>query len=622
MKTNDPSANLVAQIGADWWLNSTAQYSTSVNNNPVVGGGDFVKLTTQWQTVSYSSLSATQLKADPPPGLEPDPTTPTTPTTPTVTPAVTQATASPGTGVERAGDTITLSLGFSEAVTVTGTPTLSLNDGGKATYVGGSGTSTLTFKTTVASTDTNTSALAITGVNLPSGSSIKDASGVAANLSGAVKTFSGLQIDPILPAVTQASASPATGTELVGDTITLSLGFNEAVTVTGTPTLSLNDGGTATYAGGSGTGTLTFKTTVASTNTTTSALAITGVNLPSGASIKDSSGVAANLSGAVKTFTGLQIDPPTSPTTPVSGGGTTTPTSPTTPTTPTTPTPSATKPALTIADSSLYVAGRGGTVDLGTKVSTTDSNDVVTVNITGLPKYETITDKLDGRTFQGNNITLTAAQVDSGLTLTSNYRGGGHPTATLTLTASAKDPTSGAVATASPQTITVTDPRPAATATTTTSPTTTAADPSHPTGTSTGVPAVQSGQHQDPVTSTGTISVSPPTDLTDRASTIAARVTSLAGQDLAVDHGSALFSQIRDLIGGGGVATSVPQPISVTDFRSSTGTSTASLASQSFALLNQYLASNSGRVDSGQIVAAVSQATGWGQESLLARPQH
>ncbi len=164
-----------------------------------------------------------------------------------ILPAVTQATASPGTGTALVGDTVTLTLGFNEAVTVTGTPTLSLNDGNVATYVSGSGTSALTFRTTVASTDTTTSALAITGVNLPTGASIKDASGLAANLSGAVKTFTGLQIDPILPAVTQATASPGTGTEHVGDTVTLTLGFNEAVTVTGTPTLSLNDGNVATY---------------------------------------------------------------------------------------------------------------------------------------------------------------------------------------------------------------------------------------------------------------------------------------------------------------------------------------------------------------------------------------
>jgi len=497
-----------------------------------------------------------------------------------VLPAVTQATAFPSTGIEHAGDTITLSLAFNEAVTVTGTPTLSLNDGNVATYAGGSGTGTLTFKTTVAATDTNTSALAITGVNLPSGTSIKDASGVAANLSGAVKTFTGLQIDPILPAVTQATAAPGTGTEHVGDTITLALGFNEAVTVTGTPTLSLNDGGTATFAGGSGTNTLTFTTTVASTNTSTSALAITGVNLPSGAAIKDASGVAANLAGAVKTFSGLQIDPTS-----------------TTPTTPTTPTPAVATPVLTIADDSLWVAGRGGTVDLGTKVTTTDSNDVVTVHITGLPKYETITDKLDGRTFSGKDITLTAAQVDSGLTLTSTYRGGGHPVATLTMTASAKDPSTGAVATAAPQTITVTDPRP--TTTTTTS--------SHDHHSAT--------DHQ---VVAATTAASPTTSQTIEPADHQPTTAAIAG---LASRGFALLQQHFDP-SARTLATASADPIVAADHPSATGTAMASLASQSFALLNQYLAGHTGQVDPGQIVAAVSQGTGWAHDALLARPQH
>ncbi|MES5481926.1 hypothetical protein QMZ05_04150, partial [Bradyrhizobium sp. INPA03-11B] len=351
------------------------------------------------------------------------------------------------------GATVTLTLGFNEVVNVVGTPTLSLNDGNTATYIGGSGTGTLTFQTKVASTDTATSALAITGVNLPGGASISDASGAAANLAGAVKTFAGLQIDPtnpvpptqptpVLPVVSQVTASPGTGTEHLGATVTLTLGFNEVVNVVGTPTLSLNDGNTATYVGGSGTGTLTFQTKVASTDTATSALAITGVNLPGGASISDASGAAANLAGAAKTFAGLQIDP-------TSG-------------TPSNPTPSV-APVLSIADTSLSVAGRGGTVDLGVSVKTADPNDAVSVNITGLPRYESITDNLDGRTYRGSNITLTAAQVDSGLTLQSYYRGGGHPVATLTLTASGKDPTTGSVTTSTSQSITVTDPRPATT---------------------------------------------------------------------------------------------------------------------------------------------------------------
>ncbi len=209
-----------------------------------------------------------------------------------------------------------------------------------------------------------------------------------------------------------------------------------------------------------------------------------------------------------------------------------------------------TKPVLTIADNTLWVAGRGGMVDLGVNVTTPNSNDLVTVNITGLPKYETITDKLDGKTFKGNNITLTAAEVDSGLVLQSNYRGGGHPVATLTLTANAKDPVTGAVTSAAPQTIAVTDPRPAASTTTTSSQTTTVTN--YPSSTS----------------------------------------TSTAAKPTLTD----------------------PVP--------ATGTSTASLASQSFALLNQYLAGNAGRVDPGQIVAAASIGTGWGQATFLTRPQH
>jgi hypothetical protein len=262
---------------------------------------------------------------------------------------VTQATASPGSGVANVGDKVTLTLAFNEAVTVTGKPTLTLNDGDIATYVSGSGTGQLVFSTTVAATDTSTAALAITGVNVPSGASIKDASGVSANLAGAATTFTGLAIDPptttppvttppvttppaVDPAVTQATASPGTGTEQVGDKVALTLAFNEAVTVAGKPTLTLNDGDIATYVSGSGTDQLVFSSTVAATDTNTAALAITGVNVPSGASIKDASGVSANLAGAATTFTGLAIDPQTT-TPPVTTPPVTTPPVTTPPTT-------------------------------------------------------------------------------------------------------------------------------------------------------------------------------------------------------------------------------------------------------------------------------------------------
>ena len=73
----------------------------------------------------------------------------------------------------------------------------------------------------------------------------------------------------------------------------------------------------------------------------------------------------------------------------------------------------------------------------------------------------------------------------------------------------------------------------------------------------------------------------------------------------------ALMSQLRGVLGGG-VATSAPQAITATSDARSTGTSTASLASQSFALLNQYLAGSTGRGDSGQIVASLSNGASCG----------
>ncbi|MBR0795965.1 heparin lyase I family protein [Bradyrhizobium jicamae] len=448
-------------------------------------------------------------------GLKIDPTTPPAVTTPppvvtkpppvvtTTLPAVTKATAVPGTGTALVGNTVTLTLAFNKAVTVTGKPTLSLNDGGIATYLSGSGTGTLTFRTTIASNNTAHSALAITKVNLPSGASIKDSSGVAAKLSGAVKTFTGLKVDPTDPAVASVTALPKTGTEVVGNTITLALRFWETMKVTGTPTLALNDGGTATYVGGSGTNVLTFRTTVKSTDKSTSALAITGVNLPNGASIKDLLGTPAHLWGAVKTFPGLAVKTSTG----LMAANALSVTSATSPTSP--------LPVLTIADKTLTVTEGGGTVGLGTHVSTTDPHDVVTVNIKGLPSYETITDKLDGRTFSGTNVTLTAAEVNSGLTLHSYYRGSGTPVATLTLTATGKDSVTGTVASSASQTIAVTDPAP----------------------------------------------------------------------------------------------TTAPGP-------------TSSLVNHGFALLNQHLASNTGRLDHGQIEAAISHGEGFAHDGVLTRPQH
>ena len=73
---------------------------------------------------------------------------------------------------------MTLTVSASEALIVAGTPTLSLNSGGTATYTGGSGTASLTFNYTVAEGQ-NADDLAILAVNLPSGAAIRDLAGNA-----------------------------------------------------------------------------------------------------------------------------------------------------------------------------------------------------------------------------------------------------------------------------------------------------------------------------------------------------------------------------------------------------------------------------------------------------------
>lgn len=104
-------------------------------------------------------------------------------------------------------------------------------------------------------------------------------------------------IQPAATAPTVASVSAATAynqAHTVGDTIVVSVTFDQAVDVTGTPTLVLATGVAgrqATYAGGSGTSVLTFSYTVtAGDDTTDLDYAGTTALLPSGGSIRGVSG--------------------------------------------------------------------------------------------------------------------------------------------------------------------------------------------------------------------------------------------------------------------------------------------------------------------------------------------
>ena len=123
-------------------------------------------------------------------------------------------------------------------------------------------------------------------------------------------------------------------------------------------------------------------------------------------------------------------------------------------------------PTLTIGNTSLNVTA-GGSVPLGITVTPVDSDDAISVKITGVPTYETITAP------SGNTVT-SSLQADgtntwtitegtsaigkplTGLTLASHYTGTDHPVAMFTVTAS--NTTAGETAISAAQTMTVTDP--------------------------------------------------------------------------------------------------------------------------------------------------------------------
>ncbi|MDU9406990.1 Ig-like domain-containing protein [Pseudomonas sp. zfem001] len=98
---------------------------------------------------------------------------------------------------------------------------------------------------------------------------------------------------PIAPTITNVSSSTANGTYKIGDVITVTVRFDSAVNVTGTPTLTLETGATdrvLNYVSGSGTDTLSFSYTVQAGDssadldyTSTSALSLNGGTIKDGA---------------------------------------------------------------------------------------------------------------------------------------------------------------------------------------------------------------------------------------------------------------------------------------------------------------------------------------------------
>ena len=208
-----------------------------------------------------------------------------------------------------AGDVIRLSVGFTEALTVTGAPRLAIRIGTttrQATFDRAE-LKRLHFRYTVQRSDDDADGISVAAdaLTLPAGATVQDAHGANAALglgSYALghQTEHKVHTPPRVTGLAIVSTPQQANTYTRGGRITVRVSFDQAVTVAGSPRLALTIGGqtrTAVAAAGSGNAYVDFSYTVAAGDADADGLGITGgaLTLPSGATIRDAGATDAAL---------------------------------------------------------------------------------------------------------------------------------------------------------------------------------------------------------------------------------------------------------------------------------------------------------------------------------------
>ena len=247
-------------------------------------------------------------------------------------PYITSVTA-PTNATYSPSQTMNFTINFNRAVTVTGTPniTLTFNSGTKlATYASGSGSTALIFTYTVVPGDNDPDGIAMaTSITANGGTIAGTATPTTSFFSQALNNvmtiplLSGVIIDAAQPQVTAVTRSAdiavngSSSTDniwIIGQTLQLSLTFNHAVTVNqvgGVPRVPLTIGSTtkyATYISGSGSSTLFFQYNVATGDLDSDAsVALADLDL-NGGTIMDSYGTNSILTLPITALTQTTID--------------------------------------------------------------------------------------------------------------------------------------------------------------------------------------------------------------------------------------------------------------------------------------------------------------------------
>ncbi|MFM8891455.1 MAG: cadherin domain-containing protein, partial [Planctomycetia bacterium] len=185
----------------------------------------------------------------------------------TTAPVVTEVRV-PTAGGYRAGQPLVWQIVCSQDVVVTGRPVVPVRVGGRAvaaTYVGGSGTSRLTFASAISAADH--AAVVQTGgaIVYPGGATIMGEARLVGALPRGGGIVPGVSIDTVAPRTVGTVRTPPARTYSVGEFLDFTVRFSERVRVVGVPQLAVQlapgaaGSRTADYVGGSGGTDLRFR---------------------------------------------------------------------------------------------------------------------------------------------------------------------------------------------------------------------------------------------------------------------------------------------------------------------------------------------------------------------------
>ncbi|MCI3920920.1 S-layer homology domain-containing protein [Paenibacillus sp. TRM 82003] len=202
-------------------------------------------------------------------------------------------------GTYKAGDTVTVSVRFSEDVSNTGNVQLELQVGNNTRQLslsGGNDSSVHSYQYTVQPGEVDTNGIEVRGLILNDGSA-RDGGGNPLSLDlGEAGDFPQIIVDGAQPYVLSATV-PDAGTYKIGQALDFTVSFNEAVTVTGIPQLGIAIGPVAenaSYVSGNGSATLAFRYIVKASDLDGDGIAVNGLTL-NGGTIKDAAGNNAEL---------------------------------------------------------------------------------------------------------------------------------------------------------------------------------------------------------------------------------------------------------------------------------------------------------------------------------------